>query len=941
MTLSFTPVPRGIPSGTVTFLFTDIEGSTLLYQQHPDAMRRAMTRHHEILQTAIAAHHGHVFQVIGDGFHAAFTNALDALNAALSAQRALGAERWGEAGPLRVRMALHTDHAEVRLDKYTAGEYVPGEYLSLARTARLLSAGSGGQILLSATTAELVRAQLPSRVGLRDLGVHRVKDFAPQQIFQATASELPSNFPALRSLDSLPTNLPVQLTSFVGREAEIRALGDQLKRVRLLTLTGPGGVGKTRLALQVAAECSDQFAHGVWFIELAALSQPALVAQRVATTLGLQEPAGRTILEVLRDYLRDKDVLILLDNCEHLIDACAQMGDALLRAAPRLEILATSRQALGITGETVYPVPSLSFPGHDYLPGTVAGDDRVQALNQFEAVRLFIERARALQPSFTVNSANAAALVEICQRLDGIPLALELAAARVKGLTVEQIARRLEDRFRLLTTGSRTAMAHHQTLQATIEWSYSLLEDSERVLLQRLSVFAGGWTIEAAEQICAGETLEGGDVLDVLLRLVDKSLVVVEQQGQAARYHFLETIHQFARDRFDASGKAGVERVRNRHLEYFLDFVDEQDRTLRGAEQEETLASIDRELDNLRAALVWAAQSDNAEVELRLASGLWRYWRVRSYFSEGRDWLEKALRRSERASKGVRARAMLGAGSLANYQADYVRAGELLEQSLELHRELRDRSGTAYCLNLLSHGQMMLGDVAAAHRSLDESLTIFRALGDRRGMGYALYFLGALYEASDDSATALPILEESLTHLRATGDTWWVGNALIQLGWGINRLGDPARALQVFGKALEISVQFGDTRGQARALQYSAEAKCSQGEFLSARNQYREALKLLQAIGDKWWGTVAMEGLAYVAAQEDNARQVVLLLGAAEQMHETLGAPRLVAYRASYEWSLQRARELLNAHEFSSGWNEGRTLTFDEAIQIALQEGPS
>ena len=407
MLSSFPPSTREIPSGIVTFLFTDIEGSTFLYQKYPDAMGRAMTRHHEILQTTITANHGHVFQVVGDGFHASFSTALDALNAALGVQRALYAERWGEAGPIRVRMALHTDHAGVRPDEYEAGKYIAGEYLSLARTARLLSAGAGGQILLSATTAELVRERLPSQVGLRDLGVHRVKDFAPQQIFQAVAPELPSNFPALRTLDSLPNNLPFQLTSFIGREPEIRAVQSQLARVRLLTLTGPGGVGKTRLSLQVAADCIDQYANGVWFVELAALSQPSLVAQHVATILGLQEPAGRTILEVLQDYLRDKEMLILLDNCEHLIDACAQLSDALLKTAPRLKILATSREALGITGETTYPVPSLSFPktGLIEVLDTVG---EMEVLSQFEAVRLFVERAQSVQPPLSSRRANAA-----------------------------------------------------------------------------------------------------------------------------------------------------------------------------------------------------------------------------------------------------------------------------------------------------------------------------------------------------------------------------------------------------------------------------------------------------------------------------------------------------------------------------------------------------
>lgn len=928
--------PPEPPSHTVTFLFTDIEGSTTLYQTFPDEMPRAMARHHEILQFTIEGHHGYVFQIIGDGFHAAFDNALDGVNAALDAQRALARETTDGFGPVRVRMALHSDRANVEVARYEAGVYVAREYLTLARTARLLSAGYGGQILSSARTAELVREQLPPQVGLRDLGMHRVKDFQPQQIFQVTASELPSDFPPLKTLESLPNNLPLQLTSFVGREKEIAELKARLEHVRLLTLTGPGGAGKTRLSLQVAAESVDQFAHGVWFVDLAALAEPHLVPQIVAITLGLQEPPGRSLLDLLKDYLRDKRLLIVLDNCEHLIEACAQLTDTLLRAAPHLKIVATSREALGIAGETMYPVPPLSMPTSAEL--AAASENGVDALLQCEAVRLFVDRARLAQPSFALSNANARAVVEICERLDGIPLALELAAARVKGLTVEQIARRLDDRFRLLTGGSRTAMARQQTLLAAIDWSYALLSEPERDLLRRLAVFAGGWTLEAAEQICAGDAIEQSQVLDLMLRLVDKSLVVVEQHAASARYRLLDTIRQFARDKLVESGAEHIRRFRDCHLDHFVRFVEEQDKRLRGAEQASALPLLDRELDNLRAALAWASQSNNIQAELRLASHLWRYWRVRSYFSEGRRWLENALNRGQDAPANLCARALLGAGSLASYQADYVRAGALLEKSLALHRELYDRRGVAYSLNLLSNGNMMLGDFARARAELDESLQIFRELGDTRGMGYALYFMGSLHEACGDIPAALTVLEESLSHLKAAGDLWWVGNALIQLGWGVNRQGDSARAIEMFQEALQISAQFGDVRGKARALQCLAEAKSGQGDYDAARQEYRKALALLREIGDKWWGTIALEGLAFVAAQQNKGRCAAQLLGAAEHMHELLGAPILTSYRASYDWSMNHVRAGLSADDFSEAWNAGHRLHFDEAIEFALTE---
>lgn len=924
-----------LPRGTVTFLFTDIESSTYLWQTFPDAMPAALARHHAILNEAIAERNGHVFQIIGDSFHCAFASAPDGVSAALDAQNALRAETWGETGPLRVRMALHTDHAEVNAKHYEEGEYLSGEYIVLARTARLLSAGHGGQILLSASTAALVCEQLPRGVGLRDMGVHRVKDFSPQQIYLVTAPELPVSFPPLKTLGSLPNNLPVQLTSFIGREKEIQALKQQLNQVRMLTLTGPGGAGKTRLSLQIAAECVDKFKHGAWFVELAPLSDPALVPQVVATTLSLHEQTGRTILEVLKEYLSDKALLLVLDNCEHLIEPCAQLADTLLRRAPKLKIIASSREALGIAGEMTYAVPSLSFPTR--APSQNGNQIDPDALLEFEAVRLFEERARAVQPAFTVTASNAPALVEICERLDGVPLALELAAARVKALTVEQIAKRLDDRFRLLTGGNRAALPRHQTLLATVEWSYDLLSEPERVLLQRLSVFAGGWTLEAAEHICAQEDATF-DVLELLMHLVDKSLVVSDPQENAARYRYLDTIRQFARDKLGSSGPEHLRDVSNAHLDYFLGFAQEVDQILRGAEQKGGLVILDRELGNLRAALTWAAQSGRTEAELKLTSALWRYWRVRSYFSEGRRWLEDSLSKGHDAPAGLRARALLEAGSLASYQADYTSAQQQLELSLELYRSLNDRRGMALSLNLLSHARMMTGDLPGSQRAVEEGLTMFRDLKDARGMGYSLYFLGTTLQSTGELEAARRALEESHALMQQVGDRWWIGNILIQLGWSVNREGEPTRALQMFDEALEISAQFDDTRGTARALLYIGEAKCSQGDYGAAREKYREALKLFREIGDKWWGTVCLEGLGYIASHQEEARRVALLLGAAEHMHEQLGAPVLPVYRETVDWSVSCARAQLGAQAFAEIWRKGRALSYERAIELAMQD---
>jgi predicted ATPase/class 3 adenylate cyclase len=922
-----------LPSGTVTFLFSDIEGSTSLAQEHPEAWEGARARHDAILREAVERHRGVVFSVVGDAFHVAFHTAGDALRAALESQKGLNAEQWGRA-PLKTRMGLHTGKADIQAN----GDYKG--YLTLSRVQRVMALAFGGQILLSNSCADLVRGELPDGVSLLDLKEHRLKGLAdPERLWQVAAPDLRRDFPPLPPLNAIPNNLPVQLTSFVGRENEIAELKGALNESHLVTLTGAGGTGKTRLSLKIAAEVFDSFPGGLWLLEFAPVTEAALVPYTLANLLELHESAETkaTLTELVCDYFRSRKALLVFDNCEHLIGACAQLAENLLRSCRDLRILASSREALGIAGEAVYPVSPLPCPTEALSAEEMSDEGGVPTLSRFAAVRLFIDRVRAVQPGFAVSQANAPALAYICQRLEGIPLALELAAARVKGMTVEQIAQRLDDRFRLLTSGSRTAVPHHQTLQATIEWSYTLLADPERILFRQLSVFSGGWTLEAAEHVSAGERLKLPDVLDLMMRLVDKSLVVVEERQGAARYRFLDTIRQFAQESLQASGEDFAARVRNRHLDYFLSFVEAHDETLRGAEQAGSLESLDAEVDNLRAALGWSSRSKNMEAELRLASGLWRYWRVRSAFSEGRHWLEDALSRGDAAPAPLLARALMGAGSLANYQADYPRARKLVGSSLALYRLLDDKQGIAYCLNLLSHSQMMMGDLAGAKASLEESLAIVRELADSRGIGYALYFLGSMHLTTGDLAAARPLLEESLAHLQAANDTWWVGNTLIPLGWAINRQGDPDRALELFDQALEISTQFGDTRGTARALLYIAEARSGLKDFEAARQNYDEALKLFRQIGDKWWATVCLEGLAELAAHQGEPRRAAVLLGAAEHMHQQLGAPILAAYREGRDWGADKARAQLGDPGYARAWEQGHALTYDEAIESALR----
>jgi len=948
-----------LPSGTLTFLFTDIEGSTRLWEQYPQTMPAALARHDALLRALITAHRGHVFKTVGDAFCAAFPTAPDALAAAVKIQQSLPAEPWEIPETLRVRMAIHSGIAEARDNDY----FGP----TLNRTARIQSLAYGGQLLLSQATYELVRDHLPADVSLRMLGTHSLKDLLrPEQITQALHPDLPADFPPLRSLDTLPNNLPHQVSSFIGREREMEEIQAHLLQTRLLTLAATGGIGKTRLALQVAAELLENYPGGVWFVDLAPLTDPALVVRTLASVLNLADIPGQSPLAVICDALRSKTVLLILDNCEHLIETCAKMADTLVRSCPNVSILATSREPLGIAGETVYRLAPLALPIPEPQPV-------VETLSQYESVRLFIDRAVAGQPAFTVTNLNAPAVAQICACLDGIPLAIELAAARVRMLSPDQIAARLDDRFHLLTGGSRAARPRQQTLRALVDWSYELLSDQEKAFLGSLAVFAGGWSLEAAEAVCVVEGTEAWEVLDLLTRLLDKSLVIYEEFEDQARYRMLETLRQYGRERLDERG--GLAAAQERHRDYFLRLAEEAEPHLLGAEQALWLERMEQERDNFRAALDDCERAGDADAAFRLTRGLWRYWIVRGYVGEGRERMARLLG-NEAGSPLWRGRAYVTAGNLAYTQGDYPEASRCYEAGLPLLEAAGDRQGRAAVLSNLSLIAWHQGEFAAARAFAEESLELRKALGDTRGVATShnglgniaravgdldaarswftlalagfreagdlhsaattLYNLGATATQQLDFGAARTFLEESLAAREALGDRQGIANSLLGLGAFYQDLGDLERAQALFEQSLPLQQELEDRHGIGASLFNLGGIALAREDLEGARPLLQESLRVYDAMGEQNQIFGMLDALAELILRQGAMEAAVTLFGTADRLRAATGAQGKAALQAAYQQMLQETRANLGEDRYQTAWSAGNSFSLADAVAFAL-----
>lgn len=960
---------RDLPTGTITLLFTDIEGSTHLLQRLGERYGGLLSECRALLRSAFSTHHGQEVDTQGDAMFAAFARASDALAAAVAAQREIARHAWPAGEAVRVRMGLHTGEPSRVVEGYVG--------LDVHYAARVMNAAHGGQVLLSQTTRDLVEYDLPEGVSLRDLGEHHLKDLEQAvHLYQVVIAGLPADFPPLRTHDRRSGTLQAQLTPLIGREREVANVARLLRRekVRLVTFTGPGGTGKTRLALQVASELRDVFAGGVYFISLASLNDATLVIPAIARALGVRESVGQPVFARLVEVLQQEQALLLLDNFEQVVEAAPRVAD-LLASCPRLKLFVTSREVLHVRSEHEFAVPPLALPDPAHLP-------RLGALARIPAVALYLQRAQAARPEFKLTSANARAVAEICVRLDGLPLAIELAAARMKLLSPQNLLARLDQPLNVLTGGARDVPARQQTLRNTIEWSYQLLTAGERRLFRWLAVFASGCSLEAAEAVCTRPGDEAGQVLDGVASLVDKSLLQrVAQTGGGSeeqedqRLLMLETIREYGLETLVASGEGDA--ARQAHAGYFLHLAEEAEPALKGPLLVDWLERLEREHDNLRAALQWAIESGRGEVALRLGVALERFWVVRGQRNEGLAFLQKALAGSAGVEAAIRAKALLTAARIAFNQSNYDQGERLAQEGLALFRELGDKRGIALTLNRLGVAAWRRGDFQAARVLLEEDLALFREMGDRDRVAWSLFMHGLLENKQGEYADASSRFEESLELFRELGNKRGIAASLTQLGGTLFvSQGDQEMVYPLLAQGLSLDREVGDKEGMAvaslllawvaleqddkatarsrveesltlyremehregvaEALGMLGKVEAARGDYAFARTLYEESLAIAQEIGDRELLATGLEGLASaVAAQgEGELARAARLWGTAEALREAIGAPLPPIERADYGQAVAATRDHLGKESFDAEWAEGRAMTAEQALSV-------
>jgi predicted ATPase/class 3 adenylate cyclase/DNA-binding CsgD family transcriptional regulator/tetratricopeptide (TPR) repeat protein len=915
----------GFPSGTVTLLFTDVEGSIRLWEADREAMAEASARHDRIVRQQVEGAGGQVFTTAGEAFRAVFADPSAALASAVAIQRAVGTEPWPPGLPIRVRMALHSG-ACVERD----GDYV-GPVVN--RTAQLLATGHGGQILVSGAAYELLADRLRGGLELRDLGEHRLKDLGrAERVFQVTGPGLAGNFGPLRTLEdpALRHNLPSQPTSFVGRAAELAELRSLVSGgSRLVTIVGPGGIGKSRLAVQVAADTLDGAGDGVWLAELAPVADPDLVAHTVATVLGVREEPGRPMLDTLVDAVGDRWLLVVLDNAEHVLGAAAKLADAMMRCCPRACLLVTSREPLGTGGEHVFRVPPLAVP-----PADLAAPELLAA---FESVQLFTEHAARHRQGFALDEANAAAVAAVCARLDGIPLALELAAARLGSLSVTEISSRLDQRFRLLTGGSRTVLPRHQTLRALIDWSYDLLNPQEQVVLDRLSVFAGGWTLQAAEAVTARDGTEDWQVLDQLAALAGKSLVHADENQGSTRYRLLETVRHYAAEHLAQRAGTELDDTRAAHRDHYLDLVETADTYLRGPDEAVWLDRLEIEFDNIRVSLAYSvADPSDAEPGLRLASGLRWFSYMRGHGSEVLEALNVLLERPDaRRPTRARARALTVSCHLLNQFGDNPAFPSLAGEAIKIAHDINDDATAADALSQLCWFRYEHGDLAAALADIDEAVGLARATGDLRLIAEVLGRCAVFKGEADDLDAAFADLEETLTLSRAAGDNYRLATALANLGVREFTVGQRREARAHLQEASMLADNHGYQNLSTGMRENLGFVELVDGDSRHARRLFLDSLDTARLTGVKPYVLGALLGLALAAGADSDPTVAAILHGVADERHEQAGQVCDAIEAGLRDRDHAQLRATLGDADFEAAYRHGRTLSQADAIALA------
>lgn len=916
---SLAPDSLSVPTGKVTFLFSDIEGSTKRWESHPSAMQAAVARHERILSDAFARHHGYVFKTIGDAFCVAFQVAKNAAQAAIDAQHALASEDFSAVDGLRVRMALHSGHAEER-----GGDYFGP---SVNRVARLMAVGHGGQVLMSQVTYDLLRGEPASGMSLTDLGHHRLKDLPrAEHVWQLGADPSPSNFPPLNSMRASTNNLPVQTTSFRGRERDFERVIALLDRHAVITLVGSGGIGKTSLALHAGKALIDRFADGVWFADLSTIANPELVSSVIAGVLGINQVQGRRVDELIPERLTAKHLLLIVDNCEHLLGAVADLVDAIARTAPGVRILCTSRQALGIGAETVDRLVPLAVPD----AGAVLPADHAMS---FGSVAVFVDRAKSADTGFAMSDDDAPVVAEICRHLDGVPLAIELAAARVRVLPLPRLAQKLDERFKLLTGGSRTAMPRQRTLSALIDWSYELLTPQEQELFAMLGTFAGSFSAEAVAKVCFDADVDEIELLDLLASLADKSLIVADTGHERERFRLLESTRAYAMERSASEGRR--ESLARRHAQYFRDLADGLANKYRMGMWPGFIAEVQNDLDNYRSALEWCLRLGNDDVAGGdLAGMMGRVWFRGGLAVEGRYWIQLALDRlDEHAYPSIAAR-------LWRALFDYLSGTALVDGAariVALSESAGDVHGTIRGRYLLALALQQVGRHDDAAKIAAESLATARALNDEFEVASLLDILGASEAARGDLQAARDLLRESYAHHQAIGSESGIASILTNLGELEFQLGNPAEALRLATEGHEIDSRWNDAFLAVVYACNTATYRIALGNLGDARSSAREGLLGARELDHALFVAMALQDLALIAALDGHVEQAAGLLGSVESRFERLGYHREWSERWVYEKLMAALRERLSDLEIAALGSEGAAWSEERALDEALR----